>query len=63
MVTVVRPFGKLVAKPYEVRHTTSELSELAKSLKSLKSGMRVVLEHTVLIQNGQMDVSKILLVS
>lgn len=46
MVAVVRPFGELVVKPYEVRHTSSELSELASSLKSLEGETRVILEHT-----------------
>lgn len=46
MVAVVRPFGELVAKPYEVRHTTSELRELASFLKSLDGETRVILEHT-----------------
>lgn len=45
-VAVVRPFGEVVAKPYEVRHTSSELSELAERLKSLEGETRVVLEHT-----------------
>lgn len=46
MVAVVRPFGELVVKPYEVHHTGSELSELANSLKSLDGETRVILEHT-----------------
>lgn len=46
MVSVVRPFGELVTKPYEVRHTFSELRELANSLKSLDGETRVILEHT-----------------
>lgn len=46
MVAVVRPFGELAVKPYEVRHTSSELSELASVLKSLEGETRVVLEHT-----------------
>lgn len=46
MVSVIRPFGELVVKPYEVRHTTSELSDLASSLKSLEGETRVILEHT-----------------
>ncbi len=46
MVSVIRPFGELVVKPYEVRHTTCELSELAGSLKSLDGETRVILEHT-----------------
>lgn len=46
MVSVVRPFGELVTKPYEVRHTASELSALASTLKCLEGETRVVLEHT-----------------
>lgn len=46
MVAVVRPFGELVVKPYEVRHTVSELRELASFLKSLEGETRVILEHT-----------------
>lgn len=46
MVSVIRPFGELVVKPYEVRHTSSELSELATQLKSLEGETRVVMEHT-----------------
>ena len=29
MVSVMRPFGEVVAKPFTVRHTGSELKELA----------------------------------
>jgi Transposase and inactivated derivatives len=46
MIAVVRPFGEVVTTPYEVHHTTSELRELAHSLKSLDGETRVVLEHT-----------------
>lgn len=46
MVSVVRPFGELVTKPYEVRHTASELRALASRLQSLAGETRVVLEHT-----------------
>lgn len=46
MVAVVRPFGELVVKPYEVHHTTSELKKLANSLQSLSGETRVILEHT-----------------
>lgn len=42
MVSVIRPFGELVAKPFEVRHTSSELSELARRLKSLEGETRVL---------------------
>lgn len=46
MVSVLRPFGEVVAKPFEVRHTASELMELANYLKSLDGETRVILEHT-----------------
>lgn len=46
MIAVMRPFGEVVVTPYEVRHTASELRELAHSLKSLDGETRVVLEHT-----------------
>ena len=46
MVSVQRPFNETVAKPFEVRHTGSELKQLADYLKSLDGEMRVVMEHT-----------------
>ena len=46
MVSVMRPFGEVVAKPFTVRHTGSELKELADYLKSLDGETRVVMEHT-----------------
>ena len=45
-VAVMRPFGEVVISPFEVRHTDSELSELARQLKSLKGETRVVMEAT-----------------
>lgn len=46
MIAVMRPFGEVVVSPFEVRHTDSELSELAKLLKSLDGETRVVMEST-----------------
>lgn len=46
MIAVMRPFGEVVVSPYEVQHTESELSELAKLLKSLDGETRVVMEFT-----------------
>ena len=46
MVAVMRPFGEVVISPFEVRHTDSELSELARRLKSLDGETRVVMEAT-----------------
>lgn len=45
-VAVMRPFGEVVISPFEVHHTNSELSELAKRLKSLDGETRVVMEAT-----------------
>jgi transposase len=46
MVSVLRPFGEVVAKPFTVHHTGSELKALANYLKSLNGETRVVMEHT-----------------
>ena len=45
-IAVMRPFGEVVVSPFEVLHTDSELSELAKLLKSLYGETRVVMEST-----------------
>ena len=46
MIAVMRPFGEVVVSPYEVNHTDSELSELAKLLRSLNGETRIVMEST-----------------
>lgn len=46
MIAVMRPFGEVVASPYEVNHTFGELEELSKFLKSLKGETRVIIEYT-----------------
>ena len=45
-VAVMRPFGEVVISPFKVRYTASELSELARQLKSLNGETRVVMEAT-----------------
>ena len=45
-VTIVRLHGEIVASPFEVGHTASELSELAESLKSLSGETKVIMECT-----------------
>ena len=42
-IAVMRPFGEVVISPFEVRHTDSELSELARQLKILDGETRVVI--------------------
>ena len=46
MIAVMRPFGEVVVSPFEVRHTASELSELARLLKNLDGETRVGMEST-----------------
>lgn len=46
MVSVIRPLGEVMAKPFTMRHTGSELMQLADYLKSLGGETRVIMEHT-----------------
>ena len=46
MVAVLRPLGIVVAKPFEVSHTATELRKLADFLKNLEGETRVIMEHT-----------------
>lgn len=46
MTAVMRLFGESAYPPFEVTHTSSELSALAKRLKSLDGEIRAVMEAT-----------------
>ena len=46
MVAILRPFGEIVASPFEVSHTADELGRLADRLKSLNGETRIVMEYT-----------------
>jgi len=46
MIVVMRPFGEVVASPFEVIHTVSELKDLAQFLKNLDGETRIVMEYT-----------------
>ena len=46
MIAVMRPFGEVVASPYEVSHTAGELGKLTDFLKSLNGETRVIMEYT-----------------
>lgn len=46
VVSFLRPFVEVGAKPFLVDHTGYELKTLANYLKSLDSEARVVMEHT-----------------
>jgi transposase len=46
MVSIMRPFGEIVASPFEVSHTAIELGQLASRLKTLDGETRIVMENT-----------------
>jgi len=46
MVAIMRPFGEIVASPFEVTHTDSEIRSLAKKLESLSGETKVIMECT-----------------
>lgn len=45
-VVVMRPFGEIVVSPFEVTHSTCELSKPADLLKSLPGETKAVMEFT-----------------
>ena len=45
-VTVIQPFGVVIAEPYDVLHTSSDLNKLADFIKSLPGETKVVMEYT-----------------
>ena len=45
-VCIMRPFGEIVASPFEVAHTAGELSKLATMLKNLNGETKVIMECT-----------------
>ena len=45
-VAIMRPFGEIVAAPFEVSHTAEELSKLANSLRALHGETKVIMEYT-----------------
>lgn len=46
IVSILRPFGEIISKPFEVRHTSSEINELIHSLSMLEGETKIVLEYT-----------------
>ncbi len=45
-VAVIQPFGVVIAEPFDVLHTDTELKELVKYIKSLSGETKVVMEYT-----------------
>ncbi|MBP1547398.1 MAG: IS110 family transposase [Oscillospiraceae bacterium] len=45
-VAVIQPFGVVIAEPFDVLHTDSDLKKLANFIKSLSGETKVVMEYT-----------------
>lgn len=45
-IAILRPFGEIVAKPFDIKHTSSDITYLISQLKSLNGDTRIVMEHT-----------------
>ena len=45
-VAVIQPFGVVIAEPFDVLHTDSDLKELVRFIKSLSGETKVVMEYT-----------------
>lgn len=46
MVAILRPYGEIVASPFEVKHTAGNLDSLVERIKSVEGESRIVMEHT-----------------
>lgn len=45
-IAVMRPFGEVVAAPFEVKHTAAELDKLVSFIQKLDGETRIVMEYT-----------------
>jgi transposase len=45
-IAIIRSFGEVVAKPFDITHYPDQLAELAEYIHSLEGESRVVMEHT-----------------
>lgn len=50
-VAVIQPFGVVLAEPFDVFHTDSDLKKLSDFIKSLSGETKVVMEYTGTIMN------------
>ncbi|MBC3887711.1 IS110 family transposase [Acetobacterium paludosum] len=46
MIAIIRPYGEIVSLPFEIRHTSNEISSLINQIKSIEGESRIVMEHT-----------------
>ena len=45
-VCILKPYGELIQRPFEIMHTVEDLTALVKTIKHLSEETRVVLEAT-----------------
>lgn len=46
MVCMLKPYGEIIAKPYEISHTESEISKFIKTLRQLDGEVKIIMEAT-----------------
>ena len=46
MVAIMRPFGEIVSRSFEIRHTSSDIHSLVNRIKAVDGESRIVTEHT-----------------
>lgn len=46
IVAILRPYGEIVSKPFEIKHTASEIHSLIEHIRSIDGESRIVMEHT-----------------
>lgn len=45
MVAILRPYGEIISKPFEVKHTVSGIRSLIGHIQSIDGESRIVMEH------------------
>lgn len=46
MICILKPYGEVIRKPFEIQHTEKELLELTRTIKGLDDEVRVIMEAT-----------------
>lgn len=45
IAAILRPYGEIVSKPFEVRHTANGIRSLVEHIRSIDGESRIVMEH------------------
>ena len=46
MVAIIRPLGEIVAAPFGIKHSASDIKSLVNLIHSVEGESRIVMEHT-----------------